>query len=371
MIKAAIVGCGKIADSHVEQIRRVEGATIVAVCDREELMAAQLRERYECGRAFVDVGEMLNTARPDVVHITTPPQTHYSLARTCLEAGCHVYVEKPFTVSAAEARILLQLATTRGLQITVGHDAQFSHAARRMRELVRSGYLGGPPVHMESYYCYSFGADAYGNALLGDREHWVRKLPGKLLQNIISHGIASLAEFIATDEPAVIAHGFTSGQLKRIGADDIVDELRVIVSDGAESTAYFTFSSQMRPALHQLRLYGRTNGIVVDDDKQTVIRLRGAALKSYAEKFLPPLDLARQYVGNSYFNVRKFLSRDFHMKSGMKFLIESFYRSIRDGSPLPISHREILLTAEIMDRIFAQLSTRDVAAQPASLVRAE
>jgi len=54
--------------------------------------------------------------------------------------------------------------------------------------------------------------------------------------------------------------------------------------------------------------------------------------------------------------MKTFLARDFHLKAGMKHLIESFYRSILDGAPEPISHREILLTARIMDDIFAQLT---------------
>ena len=65
-----------------------------------------------------------------------------------------------------------------------------------MRALVESGYLGGAPVHMESYYGYDLGEPSYARALLGDQQHWVRRLPGKLLHNIISHGIARIAEFL-------------------------------------------------------------------------------------------------------------------------------------------------------------------------------
>ena len=57
----------------------------------------------------------------------------------------------------------------RGLKITAGHDDQFSHVARRMRSLVQSGFLGGGPVHMESYYCYKIGRSGYAGALLGDQ----------------------------------------------------------------------------------------------------------------------------------------------------------------------------------------------------------
>lgn len=358
MLKTAIIGCGKIADSHASQIQRIEGCEIVAVCDREPLMARQLFERFPVGRYYASVEELLNESRPDVVHITTPPATHFGLARICLEAGCHVYVEKPFTLYAHEAQTLIRTAEARGLKITAGHDDQFSHVAQRMRALVRSGYLGGGPIHMESFYGYELGRKGYAGALLGDRRHWVRSLPGKLLHNIISHGIARVAEFLTSDCPEVIAHGFTSSFLRSLGEDEIVDELRVIISEADSTTAYFTFSSQMRPALHQFRIYGASNGLVLNQDEETLIRLRGAQYKSYLAKFVPPAIIAKQQIGNVLTNLRIFLARDFQMKSGMKHLIELFYRSITEGSVVPIPYREILLTARIMDAIFAQLDAR-------------
>jgi predicted dehydrogenase len=355
MLRTAIIGCGKIADSHAAQIGRVRDCRIVAACDREPLMARQLCDRFPVDRAYSDVEEMLRDARPDVVHITTPPQSHYALGKQCLEAGVHVYLEKPFTLYEYEARELIDLANRQGLKITAGHDDQFGHAARRMRALIQQGYLGSAPVHMESYYCYPMGRTGYAGAILNDKRHWVRSLPGKLLQNIISHGIARIAEFLTTDEPQVIAHGFSSPMLRAMGETEIIDELRVIVSEANAMTAYFTFSSQMRPALHEFRVFGTKNGLVLDHDQDTLIRLRGARYTSYAEKFIPPLTLAGQYVGNWMANMRTFLAKDFHMKSGMKHLIESFYASISTGAPLPIRYAEILQVARIMDMIFEQL----------------
>ena len=357
MLRVGLVGCGKIADSHAGQIGRIRTSQIVGVCDNEPLMARQLAERFHIKQHFKDVSEMLDESRPDVVHITTPPQSHFDLAKRCLEWGCHVYVEKPFTVCADEARELIALANQRGLKITAGHDDQFTHVARRMRSEIQSGYLGGAPVHMESYYCYELGQSGYAKALLGDKRHWVRRLPGKLLQNVISHGIARIAEYMKTDSPQVMAWGFTSPFLKNSGEGEIIDELRVIVSEEDCRTAYFTFSSQMRPTLHEFRVYGPKNGLILDHDQDTLIRLRGKRFPSYAEKFIPPLQFAAQYLGNWKTNMRTFLARDFHMKSGMKYLIENFYRSILEGTPVPVPEREIVLTATIMDSIFEQLGT--------------
>jgi predicted dehydrogenase len=354
VLKVAIIGCGKIADSHASEIMRIKGCEIAGVCDREPLMARQLYDRYPVGGHYSDMNTLLSQARPDVVHITTPPASHFDLAKRCLESGCHVYVEKPFTLYAEETRKLIALANERNLKITAGHDEQFSHVARRMRKLVQSGFIGDP-VHMESYYCYELGRTGYAGALLGDKRHWVRSLPGKLLHNVISHGIARIAEFLISDSPLVIAHGFVSPSLKDLGETEIIDELRVIISEKEGTTAYFTFSSQMRPSLHQFRLYGSHNGLILDQDQETLIKLRGSRLKSYLEKFAPPLDQAQQYLGNLRTNLRTFLANDFHMKSGMKHLIESFYRSIVEQTPVPIPYREIQLTAMIMEEIFTQL----------------
>ena len=141
---------------------------------------------------------------------------------------------------------------------------------------------------MESYYCYGIGKGGYAGALLGDKAHWVRRLPGKLLQNVISHGIARIAEYMTTDTPNVIAYGFTSPLLKSMGETEMIDELRVIISDEERVTAYFTFSSQMRPSLHHFRVYGAKNAIVIDHDQETLIKLRGGRFPSYLEGSLRP-----------------------------------------------------------------------------------
>lgn len=357
MLKVGIIGCGKMADNHANNIKRIPEATIAAVCDREPLLSKDISERFNIAQHFTDVQEMLDTVKLNVVHITTPPQSHHPLAKMCLQSGCNVYVEKPFTIDTTEAEDLIELANQKNLKITAGHNSQFTHAMIRMRELVNSGYLGGKPVHMESHYCYDFGDETFAKALLGDSDHWVRKLPGSLLQNIISHGISKIAEFLAGDNPVVIAHGFTSTFLKNIGQNDIIDEVRVIIRDENSTTAYFTFSSQISPSPHQFRLYGPKNSLIVDDDHQILIKEDNKEYKSYVRYFIPPFNYAKQYVGNFGINFRKFIKKDFHLPNdaALKTLIGSFYNSIANNAPLPLSYREIILTTKIMDDIFTQL----------------
>jgi hypothetical protein len=204
-------------------------------------------------------------------------------------------------------------------------------------------------------------------------------LPGKLLQNVISHGIAKVAEFLDGCEVTVSALGFTSAMLQGIGSK-IIDELRVVISDNRKSTAYFTFTTQMGPPVQELRLFGQSGAIIVDNLHRTAIYVNqsNSDRKSYLNFIVPPRAIARQYVRNMWTNVAAFLRADFHMDAGMKNLIEGFYRSIRSDSAPPISYREILLTTSIMDEIFRQVrpglktaSPSFIANQPAVAVSLE
>jgi predicted dehydrogenase len=354
VLKIAIVGCGKIADQHVHAIHRISDCTIVAVCDRELLMAKQLAERFGIAGCFSDLQEMLQAATPDVVHITTPPQSHFSLATQCLEYGCHVYLEKPFTVTAEEAKSLIALAESRGSKITAGHNYQFTLEMLEMRRLVGEGFLGGAPVHLESYWSYDLGDISYVGPVLGNRSHWVRQLPGQLLHNVISHGVAKLAEFLDGDLMQITAMAGQSPRLQSLAGDEVLDELRVLIRDRNGTTAFFCFSTQIK-GFNQLRLYGPAGSMTADIITGSLSRNESQSYKSYLTYFVPSLKNAREHLRNAWSNMVNFLRQRLYQDFGMKELIERFYNSIRKGTPLPIPYREIILAARIMDEIFAQI----------------
>lgn len=354
-LRVAIIGCGKIADQHVHAIARIRDCRVVAVCDREKLMAAQLGERFRIPGVFDDAAEMLRTAKPQVVHITTPPQSHFPLAKQCLEAGCHVYLEKPFTVTADEAQRLLDFALSQGLLVTAGHNYQFTREMRQMRQLVTDGFLGGAPVHLESHWAYDLSDTNYVGPVLGNRNHWVRQLPGQLLHNLLSHGIARLAEFL-DDDVEIVAWAHQSEQLRKLGGSEVVDELRVLLRDRRGTTAFFCFSTQLKPGLSRFRICGPRHSLVVDQGSGSLVRHLSGSYKSYLTYFVPPLKQAREHLGNACRNLFGFIRGDLYQDSGMKDLIECFYTGIRTTAVPPIPYREILLTARIMDEIFRQVN---------------
>jgi predicted dehydrogenase len=303
---------------------------------------------------FTDPAEMLRTGDVEAVHITTPPQSHFALAQLCLEAGCHVYLEKPFTVNAVEADELIDAAAARGRHITVGHNLQFSPEAMRLRKLVHDGVLGGPPVHLECVQCYSHDDPTYGRAVLADPTHWVRRLPGTLLHNLVSHGVAKIAEFLDGDSPELLSITFSSPYLVQHNQRDIVDEVRAVLRDNRGTTAFFLFTTQCAAASNELRLFGKACNVTLDNTYRTVLRTAPSRHKSYLRYFLAPQAHAAENSRNTLVNMRQFARKEFQMDFGMRKLMELFYCAVRNEAPDPIPLSEIRRTARIMDAMFDQ-----------------
>src|SRR5207302_8989089 len=190
----------------------------------------------------------------------------------------------------------------------VGHNYQFTLEMLEMRRLVKQGFLGGKPVHLESYWSYDLSDLSYVGPVLGNSDHWVRQLPSQLFHNIISHGIAKLAEFLDNDLAEIVATADQSEQLRSLGVQDVLDELRVMIRDKSGTTALFCFSTQIK-GLNQLRLYGPAGLLLADIITGSLIRNKSRSYKSYLTYFVPPLQAAREHLRNVRLNMIDFFRR--------------------------------------------------------------
>ena len=365
-LKIAIVGCGKIADGHIEEIQKMPAtATVVAVADLELLMAEQIAVRYGIPAFYDDLDGLLAREKPDVVHITTPPGSHLALATKAIDAGAHVYVEKPLTLNYPDSRRLIDHAVRAQKKLTIGYSYLFDPPALALRELVNRGVLGDP-VHIESFYGYNLGGP-FGAAMMGDAAHWVHRLPGKLIHNNIDHILYKLPEFLPDDRPdeaffadplgplRVAASGYVRRATRYGDArDELADELRLVVLGGPVS-AYGTFSSHILPTGHFTRVYGTKNTLHVDYVMRSVTLAAKTTLPSAIGRLVPAFDQGVQYLREGGKNLARFARSDFHYFSGMNRLFAMFYASIVDGGPPPIPYRDILRIAAMIDAIFAQV----------------
>lgn len=359
-LKVAIVGCGKIADAHVEEIQKIPSARLVAACDSEPLMAEQLAVRYGIPAQYARFTSMLEAEKPDVVHIATPPGPHLALATEAMEAGCHVMVEKPLTLCLADSRALVDRAVRLGRKLTTGYRLLFDPPTLALRQMIRDGVIGDP-VHLESHYGYDLGGP-FGAAFLNNPNHWVHALPGKLFHNTIDHLINKLPEFIAEDDPQVVAQTYRYSRMS-VKAE-IPDELRVMIR-GGRTSAYATFSCHSKPVQHTFTLHGTKNTARVDYVSRTVTLAPDASLPSAIGRLIPPFGQARQFWREGFRNVMRFARRDYHFFSGLNLLLRQFYESILTDGPPPIPYRDILWVAAVMEEIF-----QTMAAQPAAGTRA-
>ncbi|MGH7438758.1 MAG: Gfo/Idh/MocA family protein [Polyangiaceae bacterium] len=356
-LRVAVIGCGKIADGHVEEIRKLASvAELVAVCDREFEMARQLALRHTIPGVYDDLDAMLAKERLDVVHIATPPNSHLAIARKVIDAGAHVLVEKPLTLRHADSVALIEHAERAGKKVCVGYGYHFEPPARTLRALMQEGQLG-EVVHLEAFYGYNLDGP-FGAAMLGDKNHWIHAMPGKLLQNTLDHAVSKITEFLPDDRPTVVASGGVRRRA-RYGdvRDELVDEARILIR-GERVTGYVTFSAHVRPVHHFLRVYGTKNTAHVDYNNRTCTLDVAGTLPSALGRLVPAFQSAAAYAREGMKNVSMFGRSEFHFFVGFGELFRLFYDSVREGAPLPISHRDILRTSWMLDEVFAQVASK-------------
>ncbi len=353
-LDVALVGCGKIADGHLDEIRKLPHlGHVVAVCDREPLMAEQLALRFAVPNHYDDFERMIEVERPDVVHITTPPGPHLALTKAAVDAGCHVYVEKPLTLHHEDAVELVSYVKDHDKKLTIGTTYPFDPPALELRRMVEEGLIG-EPVHVETMFGYNLSGP-FGAALLGDGSHWVHGLPGKLFHNNFDHALSRIMEFIPDESPRIVAFGMLRRE-ERFGdvRDDLLDELRVTIL-GERTTAYASFSAHARPPGQFMRVYGTRNTAHVDYMMRTVTLESSGSLPSAIGRLVPAFEQSLQLARAGTRNLGRFAHSDFHYMAGMNTLIDRFYRCIVDGGEPPISYRDILRISAWSEEIYKQL----------------
>jgi predicted dehydrogenase len=142
MIQIGVIGYGYWGPQVVRNFHSTEGCEVAMVCDRSFDALGRAKKAHSDMRITTDPCEVLTATDIDAIAVVTPVWTHFDLAKAALENGKHVFVEKPFTSSAAQAEELIDLADSKGLQIMVDHTFLFTGAVKKIRQLVDEGTLG-------------------------------------------------------------------------------------------------------------------------------------------------------------------------------------------------------------------------------------
>lgn len=149
MIRIAVVGTGYWGKNLVRVFAQTRAAKLHACCDADAGRLALIQRTYPDVRAYTAFDEVLADEEIDAVAIATPSPSHHALALQVLQAGKHVYVEKPLTLRADQSRELIEVADRQKKRLMVGHLLLYHPAVRKLKALIESGELG------ELYYIYA------------------------------------------------------------------------------------------------------------------------------------------------------------------------------------------------------------------------
>jgi predicted dehydrogenase len=330
-VKAALIGAGQIARQHLACLKTLPGVELAAICDLSPATAEAAAERFGIQAWFTDHRAMLEKGRPDVVHITTPPTSHFALALDSLDAGAHVIVEKPATSSLDELEALVRRAQETCRHIVEDYNYVFNHAPQEILRRITSGEFGAV-THVEVFICL----DILGPTGFADPNapHPALKLAGGAIADFLPH-LASLAHLFVG--PYRIAETVWT---KRKPSLLPFDEFRSVVN-AERGTAALGFSSSSQPDAFWLRVYGERMQATANlfetrltfDGPRNVPKplrpffsgleegktIRRAALTTLLRKFKGP---------GAY--------------EGLWELLGRTYRALADGSALPVTAHQML-----------------------------
>jgi predicted dehydrogenase len=140
--RVAVVGLGYWGPNLVRVLTERTDVEVSWICDRDQSRLDRLARRYPWVECTQSLDEVLDDPLLDGVLLATPVHTHYDLARRCMEAGKHVFVEKPLSASTAQAEDLIDFSTRQELVLMCGHTFLYSPPVRAVKNLIDSGELG-------------------------------------------------------------------------------------------------------------------------------------------------------------------------------------------------------------------------------------
>ncbi len=220
-VRAAIVGTGNIAGSHIRALGSVPGrASVVAGVDVDRARVEAFCSRHGIPRAYTDPEEMLEAEKPDLVHICTPPATHFELIVRCLEGGAWVLCEKPLCGSLAELDAIEAAERRTGRYCSSVFQWRFGSGAQHLKRLIGSGALGRPLVGV----CQTTWYRDHAYYEVPWRGRWETELGGVTM----GHGIHAMDLFL-----------WLMGDWREVGAMTGTLDRRIEVEDVSMATVRF------------------------------------------------------------------------------------------------------------------------------------
>lgn len=315
--RVAIVGSGAVANHHARHLAGCPSARLVAVVDLNRAAAESFAAKWRVSRLYGSLGELLSAGEVDAVHITTPPDSHESLARQAVEGGLDVLLEKPIAYTRAATARLYELAHANRVRLVPDYSLFFVEQMCRAREWVAEGRVGRI-VCVECLY-----QTQLDRARLEEptAPPWLFELPGGPLHNFFTHPLYLTLQFTGPVNGLHVVPRH-AGYLPQ----GLTDNLDLLI-DGAHCSAFVTVSLAARPSQTCLVIHGEKGRITVEFDSFQISLERAPARLGSVMRLLRPSLRGMGAIRQTGATALKVLRKRLLPYAGLKALIERFYAS--------------------------------------------
>lgn len=254
MIKAGIIGLGKMGLSHAAIVAPHPDVDMVAVCDTSSLVLDAFK-KFSKVKTYTDYVKMIDSENLDCVVVATPTRFHYPIVKYALEKGIHTFCEKPFSLTLKEGEEMTSVANSRQLVNQVGYHNQFIGTFRELKRLLKAGILGE---------LFHFSGEAYGPVVVKEKGGTWRSDPaegGGCLFDYASHVINLIQEVMGRP---VKARGT---MLKKIYSKEVEDAVfsMLTLDSGLTGVLQVNWSDETyRKMSTSLTIQGKKGKIICD-----------------------------------------------------------------------------------------------------------
>lgn len=340
-MKVGIIGCGRISQVHFSALRALPWVEVVGICDANTETAQNMAQRFGVEKVFASVDELLTQAKPQAVHVLTPPPTHATLVRQAIEAECHVLVEKPITMDVAEAETLCALAQQKRVSLCVDHNRLFDPVVKKAKAIIRAGKIG-EVISVDAYQGFQ------RQALLDSTARGGQQTALEAFYNLAIHPAYLQLAFLGNVHHVEVV-GRKTGRLG--GA--FPEECSVLM-DGEYALGHLRFSVNIQPYLNAVHIYGSEGTLFLNLNTMTLISHTTSRLPKLIQKGAYNVVEAWQLLTAAMRNTTLMAMRRLTTYPGIAEVVRRFYTSLEQGTPPPVTGQEGCEAIRLLDHIYSQ-----------------
>lgn len=354
--RAGIVGAGYVSAYHLRAVQSLGFAEVVGIADHDRERAEKTAQQFHVPAVYGSLEEM-KAARPDVIHILTPPASHCALTLQALDMGCHVFVEKPMAETAGDCDRMIARAREKGLILSVNHSARMDPIVLRALEMVRKGACG---TVLSVDFFRSSDYQPYAGGPRIPPQFQKGSYP---FQDLGVHGLYLLEAFLGPIRNADVRY-YASGLQPNL----FFDEWRAQV-ECERGPGQMYISWNVKPMQNELVIHG-TKGVLYVDCYLQTLRLR----KTYpapkpVQRIVGAWSTSLSELMSVTGNAVRFVTKRLLPSPGIHVSVRRFYEALRDGAAPPVPAEEgrriVALMQEVSEKADTEKIQRLQEAEPA------